>query len=76
MAIEDVYVLAHLLTIITGYQFVVDHKIPLAKGGQHRPDNLQPLRGDQNTAKRDRLDWTPPNPVFEKVTDLTETELP
>ena len=61
-------ILADLLTIITGFRFVVDHKIPLAKGGQHRPDNLTPLKDAHNTQKRDRLDWTPPEPVFNRVT--------
>jgi 5-methylcytosine-specific restriction endonuclease McrA len=74
--IIDVYELADLLTIVTGFKFVVDHKIPLAKGGMHQPDNLTPLRDDLNASKRDRLNWTPPSPVFEKVTDLTETECP
>jgi len=38
-----------------GYQ--VDHKIPLAKGGAHLPDNLQYLPSDVNNAKRARTDF-------------------
>ena len=63
-AIADVYMLAELLTEITGFRFTVDHIIPLAKGGEHRPDNLSPLRAEDNSAKRDRLDWSPKGPVF------------
>lgn len=39
----------------TGYQ--VDHKIPLAAGGEHLPHNLQYLPADVNNAKRARVDF-------------------
>lgn len=38
-----------------GYQ--VDHKVPLAVGGEHLPHNLQYLPADVNNAKRARLDF-------------------
>jgi len=75
-AIRNIYSLADTLSEITGYKFVVDHVVPLAKGGEHRPDNLQPLRQDHNAAKRDRLDWVAPPPVFRKVTVRRPSEEP
>ena len=38
-----------------GYQ--VDHKIPLAKGGKHHPDNMQYLPAEVNNAKRAKTDF-------------------
>ena len=38
-----------------GYQ--VDHRTPLARGGKHRPDNLQYLPASVNNAKRTKLDF-------------------
>jgi 5-methylcytosine-specific restriction endonuclease McrA len=38
-----------------GYQ--VDHITPIAKGGKHRPDNLQYLPAEINNLKRARTDF-------------------
>jgi len=41
------------------FNVVVDHRIPLAKGGLHHPDNLQIIYLVENTRKGARLDYTP-----------------
>ena len=41
------------------FDVVVDHKIPLCKGGTHSPDNLQIIYARENAEKGSRLDYTP-----------------
>ena len=69
--IQSAYVTAEALTDATGLEFHVDHIVSLSNGGQHRPDNLTPLRADQNIAKGSRTDWLPPKPVFLRVSFVT-----
>ena len=70
-AIQDIYVTAEALEDATGLKFHVDHIVSLSNGGQHRPDNLRPLRDDHNIAKGSRTDWLPPEPVYRRVTFVT-----
>lgn len=42
-----------------GFEVVVDHIIPLAKGGAHSPENLQIIYTKENAEKGVRLDYTP-----------------
>ncbi len=42
-----------------GFDVVVDHAIPLAKGGAHSVDNLQIIYADENRQKNARLDYLP-----------------
>ncbi len=41
------------------FDVVVDHIIPLAKGGAHSPENLQIIYAFENARKGDRLDYKP-----------------
>jgi hypothetical protein len=41
------------------FDVVVDHKIPLARGGSHSPDNLQIIYAKENARKGTRLDYVP-----------------
>jgi 5-methylcytosine-specific restriction endonuclease McrA len=41
------------------FDVVVDHVIPLAKGGTHTADNLQIIYAFENTKKHARLDYKP-----------------
>ena len=68
--IQATYVTAEALSDATGLEFHVDHIVSLSNGGQHRPDNLRPLRADQNISKGSRTDWLPPEPVFRRRTNL------
>ena len=43
------------LTESTGIPHHVDHIIPLSKGGEHHPNNLQILTAEQNLKKGDRI---------------------
>jgi 5-methylcytosine-specific restriction endonuclease McrA len=42
-----------------GFDVVVDHIKPLAKGGKHHPANLQIIYRSENQTKRDKLNFTP-----------------
>jgi 5-methylcytosine-specific restriction endonuclease McrA len=42
-----------------GFDVVVDHIIPLAKGGAHAPENLQIIYSIENRQKHARLDYVP-----------------
>lgn len=41
------------------FNVVVDHKIPLAKGGIHKSANLQIIYRSENGSKGDKMDYTP-----------------
>lgn len=41
------------------FDVVVDHVIPLSKGGAHAPSNLQIIYRTENLVKGARLDYTP-----------------
>ena len=69
--IQATYVTAEALADATGLEFHVDHIVGLSNGGQHRPDNLRPLRADHNIAKGSRMDWSSPEPVFHRVSFVT-----
>ena len=50
-AVEEIYRQCRLMTKLTGEKYHVDHKIALAKGGLHHPDNLQILTAIENLKK-------------------------
>lgn len=50
--IEDMYKLAQVKTKDTGFQWHVDHIVPLTKGGLHKPTNLQVVPAKWNIKKR------------------------
>ena len=52
--IVDIYRRAQDKTIETGYQWHVDHIVPLTKGGLHKPTNLQVVPASWNISKRNR----------------------
>jgi len=54
--IVDIYEKSHEL----GSDWQVDHKIPLSKGGQHHPDNLQIVLKSYNQQKSAKLDFRLP----------------
>lgn len=74
--IQAVYSTAEALSDATGLEFHVDHIVSFANGGEHRPDNLQPLRADQNIEKSSNIDWTAPSPTFMRVTFVARIKLP
>lgn len=49
------YATARAMTELSGESYHVDHIKPLSKGGTHRPDNLQVLRGVDNLRKGAKL---------------------
>ena len=49
--IKEIYRQRDLMTMLTGQQFHVDHKIALINGGTHHPDNLQILPAVENLKK-------------------------
>lgn len=51
IVIREVYRQCRLMTKLTGIEYHVDHKIALAKGGKHHPDNLQLLTAKDNLQK-------------------------
>jgi hypothetical protein len=53
--IAAVYALANRLTARFGRPYHVDHIVPLAKGGLHHENNLVAMRGDYNSAKKDKI---------------------
>lgn len=50
--IENMYKLAQDKTKDTGFQWHVDHIVPLTKGGLHKPTNLQVVPARWNIRKR------------------------
>jgi len=52
--IEELYTIARDATKLFGYDWEVDHIVPLMKGGLHKLTNLQVVPGSWNAAKRDR----------------------
>jgi len=52
--IEELYTIARDATKLFGYDWEVDHIVPLARGGLHKLTNLQVVPGSWNAAKRDR----------------------
>ena len=49
------YETRYYLTKSTGVMHHVDHIVPVSKGGQHHPDNLQVLTASENIKKRDKI---------------------
>jgi 5-methylcytosine-specific restriction endonuclease McrA len=47
------------LTLRRWFDVVVDHIIPLSKGGPHSPENLQIIYAKENALKGIRLDYKP-----------------
>jgi hypothetical protein len=52
--IEEMYNLAQLREKQTGFQWHVDHIVPLTKGGLHKPTNLQVVPGSWNLSKHNK----------------------
>jgi len=52
--ISEMYNLAQLRTEQTGFQWHVDHIVPLTKGGLHKPTNLQVVPGSWNLSKHNK----------------------
>lgn len=57
-SIKAIYAKAARLTKETGYQWHVDHDMPLARGGLHHPDNLQVIPAKMNLSKGARFNST------------------
>jgi hypothetical protein len=54
LKIEELYSIANNARLTTGYDWDVDHIIPLNKGGLHKLSNLQVVPASWNRAKGDR----------------------
>lgn len=67
-AIGDLYSDAIHFGEVFGVEYHLDHKLPLARGGSHEPDNLHIIPAEWNLSKGAKIDWTPPPNVFHKVT--------
>ena len=52
--IDEMYGLAKIRTEQTGFQWHVDHIVPLTKGGLHKPTNLQVVPASWNESKGNR----------------------
>ncbi|TET56941.1 MAG: HNH endonuclease [Promethearchaeota archaeon] len=50
-----------------GPEWSVDHIIPINKDGLHHPDNLQVTTVEENSRKRDRLDYTIPEELTIRI---------
>jgi hypothetical protein len=68
---SEVFEDAELFSNAFGVKFHVDHDLPL-KGrtvtGLHAPSNLRIVPAAHNLAKGNRTDYSPPPPVFKRVT--------
>jgi 5-methylcytosine-specific restriction endonuclease McrA len=53
--IKQFYKEAHTLSKLLGFQFQVDHVIPLSKGGKHHESNLRVVSRERNLEKNDRM---------------------
>ena len=53
--IDEMYNLAQLRTEQTGFEWHVDHIVPLTKGGLHKPTNLQVVPGTWNLSKHNKI---------------------
>ena len=53
---------------------VLDHIMPLARGGNHVPENLQTAHFLCNSRKRDLLSWPEPEALRAKLIKAVETE--
>jgi len=52
--VEKFYLLAEMLTESTEQKYVVDHIMPLSRGGIHHQSNLQVITLSANSRKRDK----------------------
>jgi 5-methylcytosine-specific restriction endonuclease McrA len=57
IAIRKIY--ARAAQLRQWFDVVVDHKIPLSKGGEHEPSNLQIIYAFENLRKHARSDYVP-----------------
>lgn len=55
---------------ITGRTQSTDHELALANGGEHCVSNFSMMPRRLNSSKGVKLDWTPPEPVFESVIEI------
>ena len=53
--VAEIYRRCQELTESTGVMHHVDHRIPISKGGEHHPQNLQILTAEENIKKRDKI---------------------
>ena len=68
-----IYERCRMLTEITGIQHHVDHIIPISKGGQHHPDNLQILTAEENLKKGSKLiSGQDEKPIVKELSDISE----
>ena len=51
----EIYKTRYYLTESTGVMYHVDHIVPISKGGQHHPDNLQVLTASENIKKSNKI---------------------
>ena len=62
-----IYKMAELISDHTGVSHHVDHWHPLAKGGQHHPDNLVIVKGEENLKKKAILTENLPADFFSHI---------
>lgn len=56
LIMDEIYWYRDFLTEVTGIPHDVDHIIPISKGGEHAPWNLQVLTATENRSKGNKLD--------------------
>jgi len=56
-AMLRLYRYARALSRVTGTRYVVDHIVPIAKGGVHHPSNLRVCTAEENSAKYASTVW-------------------
>ncbi len=69
-AIKAVYSESRSLTDLTSIKHVVDHIIPVIKGGPHHEDNLQPMPKGMNSSKHGNPFWLAPSPAYKDWRDV------
>ena len=64
---NDKMLLYYKISDYMGPEWSVDHIIPMNKDGIHHPDNIQVTTVEENSRKKDRLDYTIPEELTIRI---------